>query len=150
MSNILQLASRRFYRPDEFAGKSGRAEFWLFCLINGLFMIGLKYLFDHYAPDQFEILATFALTCIVEIMLIYLVLADISVNLRRLHDAGYSAWWFIIVVMSRAINYIFMPIHSKMDSVIYVVLFLINFFYFIILFMPSDMSEPELATSQVS
>jgi uncharacterized membrane protein YhaH (DUF805 family) len=69
-----------------FKGRARRKEYWMFALINMLFVFVVAII------DYF--LGTFPI--IYCIYLLAIVIPSIAVSVRRLHDIGKSGWWFFI------------------------------------------------------
>ncbi|MEO2267933.1 DUF805 domain-containing protein [Pseudoalteromonas sp. YIC-656] len=75
-----------------FKGRARRTEFWMFILFYNLVLFGLMFIdmaLGTYDSQEgigdisaLYVLATFIPT--------------IAVNVRRLHDVGYSGWWFLL------------------------------------------------------
>ena len=90
---------------DEWAGKSSRSEFWLAFLANilvylafGIVVVGAAYL----DVVLFKDLAVFS-TIAMSLLLLYAVAAiipSISMLTRRMHDAGLSAWFWLLYLFS--------------------------------------------------
>ena len=76
---------RPLYRYAEFSGRSGRAEFWQFV---GLYAVALLLgiLIDLALGDRVPV-ATL-------LVIAGLIVPGWAVTFRRLHDRGYSGWWY--------------------------------------------------------
>ena len=75
-----------------FKGRARRSEFWMFMLIFLLIMISLGFIdvaLGMYSEKND--IGLFSGVFIVAILIQYL-----AVGIRRLHDTGRSAWWFLI------------------------------------------------------
>ena len=68
-----------------FSGRAQRMEFWMFTLINYVIMIGL-YIIDIVVGLGF-LGALYALAVL---------LPNIAVGVRRLHDTNRAGWWLLI------------------------------------------------------
>lgn len=73
-------------RYADFNGRSGRAEFWWFFLFYILVYVGFVVL--GLVVDIFAIIGALALLA--------LLLPNLAVSIRRLHDIGKSGWWVLI------------------------------------------------------
>ena len=91
-----------FVRYFEFGGRSSRMEFWLFTLFTLSVMTALFFtgggaaLLAEDAPDV--VFEEFALSISFWILLAFALFAlipNLSVSVRRFHDAGFSGWVFI-------------------------------------------------------
>ncbi|MCD7035381.1 DUF805 domain-containing protein [Metabacillus sp. GX 13764] len=69
-----------------FNGRARRKEFWMFTLVNAIFMIVLRIL-TMVAAVFFWINALYAL---------FILIPSIAVQVRRLHDVGKSGWWILL------------------------------------------------------
>lgn len=78
-----------------FGGRAQRKEYWIFLLVNILVMViltvieagmGLRDAKSGYGP--LSLLYSLAFLC-----------PGIGVTVRRLHDTGHSAWWFLIALV---------------------------------------------------
>ncbi len=72
-----------FSKYATFAGRARRTEYWYFALLNTIATIALAIAFgDESAPSL--------------IFSLVLLLPNIAVGTRRLHDIGRSGWWQLI------------------------------------------------------
>lgn len=80
-----------FRKYAQIAGRSRRAEYWMFVLINALVSIGLLFATGSFR-DEPSVVGSF----------VYLgytlatIVPGFAVTVRRLHDTGRSGWWFLI------------------------------------------------------
>lgn len=98
MSNLgfKESVVRTLKGVTDFYSCSSRSEYWyyqLFRVICAGIMFFLTLVFGPLLPEWlgkgvFFIIIIFAL---------YIVLADIPLSVRRLHDTGKSGWWYLIV-----------------------------------------------------
>ncbi len=75
-----------------FSGRSRRAEFWYFVLVNLLVSIGftiIDFAFGLTIISEDNGLTSFIYTLIA-------FLPSLAVSVRRLHDTGRSGWWILI------------------------------------------------------
>lgn len=79
--NILQRYFKAFENYFNVSGRASRADYWSFILVNLLITCILEF-----APDMVSTIYSL----IVFIPVITLVI-------RRLHDAGRSGWWWLLV-----------------------------------------------------
>ena len=77
----------------DFAGRATRKEFWLFVLFNALFSIALYWL----GGMDNAIGALFGM--IYWLYALALFLPSLAIAARRLHDAGFSAWWLLLLLV---------------------------------------------------
>lgn len=87
----------------EWAGTSSRSEYWLSYLMNWL--IGAFWVFLIIIVGfPIEVNALSPLTAILSVCFFIFMLATfvpmISMTVRRLHDAGLSAWWMLLLLLS--------------------------------------------------
>ena len=76
-------------RFTDFGGRSSRPAYWYFVLFNFLIMIGLMVV-GAVVPD---------LALLYSIYSLVLLVPGIAVSVRRLHDAGYSGWLFLLAII---------------------------------------------------
>ncbi len=69
----------------EFSGRATRSEFWWFVLAN--FIVGLLVGFVSGLVGTDALIILYALA---------IFLPSLAVAIRRLRDAGFSPWWFLI------------------------------------------------------
>ncbi len=89
-----------------FNGRSSRAEYWMFVILNTLIGLGLCVL---------------VINEIIGLTLIYVFAAlilvpTLSVTVRRLHDTNRSAWWLLlplIPVLGELVFLVFMILEGK-------------------------------------
>ena len=90
----------------EWAGTSSRSEYWWSVLVNFLVIIGWVFLVavagwqgGFYAPVHFVytpgVMVLFALMVVFSVAVI---IPALSMTVRRLHDAGLSAWWMMLLI----------------------------------------------------
>ena len=89
-----------FSKYARFAGRATRSEYWYFSLFNLLITAGLLLLGSLIANSG----GTLADTSIVAAFLLIIWWAAIfiptlAVSIRRLHDAGYSGWLYLLVLV---------------------------------------------------
>jgi uncharacterized membrane protein YhaH (DUF805 family) len=80
-----------FRKYAQIAGRSRRAEYWMFTLVNTIVMIALMVVsgsFDD-APSLGGSLLHLAYVAAT-------IIPGFTVTVRRLHDTGRSGWWFLI------------------------------------------------------
>lgn len=72
----------------EFSGRSNRKEFWMFVLVYVIIYIGLSVI------DGF--FGTILLSTLFSLLVL---VPNISITTRRLHDTGRSGWWQLIYLV---------------------------------------------------
>ena len=82
----------------EFGGRARRKEYWIFNLIHGVIIFGLK---------GFELLmGRFALDnriALIELLYVFATFVPlVAVSVRRLHDTNRSGWWFLMFLIPLA------------------------------------------------
>ncbi len=84
---------RAYQRFADFNGRASRAEYWLFFVSQGLVSIGLSVFGIVLAQaGPFDIL-------MLAIRLgvgVFMLIAGLSVTIRRLHDSNRSGWWLLL------------------------------------------------------
>ena len=80
-----------FRKYAQIAGRSRRAEYWMFVLVNALVSIGLLFATGSFRDEPS------ALGSIVYLgYTLATIVPGFTVTVRRLHDTGRSGWWFLI------------------------------------------------------
>ena len=74
----------------DFSGRARRREYWTFALVNGLIGVLLSILGLAFGEDSS------ASTIILAVFYLIILLPNLSVSVRRLHDIGKSGWWLFI------------------------------------------------------
>ncbi|WP_407542962.1 DUF805 domain-containing protein (plasmid) [Deinococcus radiomollis] len=89
-----------------FTGRSRRRDYWMFVLISTLISLGLQFVITLLGgnlldPTNTSSVSPFALvlTVIYGIYILATIVPNIAINVRRLHDVGYSGWVFLIVLI---------------------------------------------------
>ena len=84
------LALKRY---AEFDGRSRRMEYWMFFLFNFIISCVLT------AVDIFVLTPLIGLGVLSLIYSLGVLVPNIAVTVRRLHDTNRSGWWFLIVLI---------------------------------------------------
>lgn len=87
-------------RYADFAGRSGRREYWMFQLLLGVIFFVIMLVLvstggQQTLDDRFKTWAGFAL--------LPLIVPLIAVTVRRLHDLGLRGWWLVLFLVGGAI-----------------------------------------------
>lgn len=77
-----------FSKYADFSGRAGRAEFWWW------FLFGMVVQLAFYIP--FAITRNVALGLVYFLLAVALLLPNLAVCVRRLHDTGRIGWWILI------------------------------------------------------
>ncbi len=75
-----------FSRYAMFNGRAGRAEYWLFVLVNAVVQI---FLFALAQASAIFLILYFAFA-------VAILIPSLALGIRRLHDTGRSGWWLFI------------------------------------------------------
>lgn len=73
----------------DFAGRATRTEFWAFIILNTI--VGMVI-----SSIETYIFFSIAGGLISSVYWFFMVIPSLAVSVRRLHDIGYSGWWFCI------------------------------------------------------
>jgi uncharacterized membrane protein YhaH (DUF805 family) len=76
----------------DFNGRAGKAEFWMFTLINTIISV-ILYLIDG------EIMPGSNSHLLYTLYGLAVLVPSLAVSVRRLHDTGRSGWWILINVI---------------------------------------------------
>ncbi len=113
------LAYGAFWRRgfSEWAGTSSRSEYWWTYLVNCLLIFAWGFLGCMVAAMEYVLAGDFGVMTgmMLVIPIIYCfaaVVPAISMRVRRLHDAGLSAWWMMLYILCGV------PLLSIMVSVV--------------------------------
>ncbi len=95
ISNFKKCAFSKF---DDIKGRASRSEFWHFVLVAYVLSMALMVVvnFLNYNLGAFS-MATGLASFVVTIVQICLGVAAITTTVRRLHDVGVNAWFFLLV-----------------------------------------------------
>ena len=75
-----------FKKYAVFSGRAHRAEYWMFFLLNFIFLLVLHMIEGiSKGPGVFSVLYSLGV-----------LVPSIAVEVRRLHDTGRSGWWLLI------------------------------------------------------
>jgi uncharacterized membrane protein YhaH (DUF805 family) len=97
--------SRAFKKYATFAGRASRSEYWWWTLFTTVMFFGLgvpaAVIGVETSPDGGETPGLPAVPLLVAFMLFLLavLVPTIAVTVRRLHDAGYSGWLFLLTLI---------------------------------------------------
>lgn len=75
-----------WHRFADFSGRSQRAEFWTFTLVNWALLVVLGAIGGLFGGDGSLLTGLFSLLVLVP---------SLAVTARRLHDVGRSGWWML-------------------------------------------------------
>lgn len=89
-----------------FRGRSTRAEYWTFALVNfaiGIVLMGPTYaaLFTalaHHQPPP-ETTQSMVMGLVYDVFVLAQLIPSFAVQVRRLHDLDRSGWWLLIVLL---------------------------------------------------
>ena len=91
-----------------FSGRAARSEYWWFQLFYWIFIVVAAAVIFGLGGDEgagFNSLGTVALI-VFGIIFLGLIIPMLSVTVRRIHDLGYSGWWYLAYIILSAIPYI--------------------------------------------
>jgi hypothetical protein len=85
---------------SNFSGRARRKEYWMFILMNGIFSI-LAAVLDHLLGSTFNftfmgVQQTFPYGYIFIAYSLFILIPNLAVTVRRLHDTGKSGWFILI------------------------------------------------------
>lgn len=93
----------------DFSGRARRREYWTFALVNGLIALILLILGLAFGEDSP------ASNIMVTIFYLIMLVPNLSVSVRHLHDIGKSGWWLFIGFIP-LIGSLLLLVWSLMDS----------------------------------
>ncbi len=74
----------------DFAGRATRKQFWLFTLFNVIIAFVLSWL------GSMENTVGTIFTVLYVLYALALLLPNLAISIRRLHDIGRSGWWYLL------------------------------------------------------
>ncbi len=83
-----------FKKGLDFSGRARRQEFWMFALISGIISVTLTVI-----DGLIGTFSTLGIGMLSGIYILVAMLPGTAMGVRRLHDTGRSAWWFLIVLV---------------------------------------------------
>ena len=93
----------------DFSGRARRREYWTFALVNCLIALLLLILGLAFGEDSP------ASNIMVTIFYLIMLVPNLSVSVRRLHDIGKSGWWLFIGLIP-LVGSLLLLVWSLMDS----------------------------------
>ena len=93
----------------DFSGRARRREYWTFALVNCLIALLLLILGLAFGEDSP------ASNILVTIFYLIMLVPNLSVSVRRLHDIGKSGWWLFIGLVP-LVGSLLLLVWSFMDS----------------------------------
>ncbi len=102
---------KSLYEWITFRGRSSRAEFWYFHLcfviasipLIGIVAFAVYYLSGGTDGGTFSMIVQGA-GIVAMLLMLFLVIASVSVTIRRLHDRNLSGWWYAAFVAISAVQ----------------------------------------------
>jgi uncharacterized membrane protein YhaH (DUF805 family) len=85
---VIQWYTEVLKKYTVFNGRSGRAEFWYFTLVNFIVLLVLSII------GQF--IGRPIATGLIVLYELFILLPSIGVGIRRLHDSNKSGWWLLL------------------------------------------------------
>lgn len=88
-----------FKKMTDFKGRTSRKEYWIFYLINFLIfalicLVGVFLLYV--SPPEIQLNIAVLVFFVFFAYSAVLIIPSVSIAIRRLHDAGFSGWWFLV------------------------------------------------------
>lgn len=91
---FLEALTKRY---AQFSGRASKREFWGFMLFRMVAVVAISFVTVIMFEINESLGGIFSLLC--WLFAIALVIPDLSVGVRRLHDIGKSGWWYLISVI---------------------------------------------------
>lgn len=85
--NFAHIIKNYFVKSFDFTGRASRIEFWLIWLLEAILFIPILALLDN-TRDEFIFVG-----CVI---FIFLLIANFSLTIRRLHDTNRSGAWILL------------------------------------------------------
>ena len=93
--NFVQAIKSYFVRWNDFKGRSSRSEYWWANLFINIVNIVLTVLIPNLEPDDST--GLFLLALLKLGILLFMLVAALSLVSRRLHDVNRSGWWYLLI-----------------------------------------------------
>jgi len=93
--NFLEAVKSYFVRWNDFKGRSSRSEYWWGYLFSGIVNIVLNVLIPNLEPGDST--GLFLLSLLKLGILLFILVALLSLTARRLHDVNKSGWWYLLI-----------------------------------------------------
>lgn len=121
-TNMFQ-AYKAFWKRGftEWAGTSSRSEYWWTQLVNFILLLMFYFFFLFVWHLNYYNLLFFIVLILFLLYVFATVIPVLSLSVRRLHDAGQSAWWLLLILAS----FIPMPVLGIVASIVLFVLMLL-------------------------
>jgi uncharacterized membrane protein YhaH (DUF805 family) len=88
-----------FSKYAVFDGRATRSEYWFFSLFNFLTLIGLLAFGALISASSSSSDGTSFITFLMFVWVVGVLLPSLAVTIRRLHDAGYSGWLYLLTLV---------------------------------------------------
>jgi uncharacterized membrane protein YhaH (DUF805 family) len=110
--NMIEFYLNFWRRGLDFEGRSTRTEYWGMALIHFLFTIVMVTIvgisaYNHFVDmayvtsNQIEsFMNTHPITIVLLVYNLVAFIPSLSLVIRRLHDAGFSGWWYLLTLLS--------------------------------------------------
>ena len=97
----------------QFSGRATRSEYWYFVLFSIIIYI-IAMVIDGFLADL-----TGGILILTIIVMLGLLIPNIAVSIRRLHDIGKSGWWYLLsfVPLISLVLIVFFVMDSKEDNI---------------------------------
>ena len=92
--NFLEAVKSYFVRWNDFKGRSSRSEYWWGYLFSGIVNIVLNVLIPNLEPGDST--GLFLLALLKLGILLFILVALLSLTVRRFHDVNKSGWWYLL------------------------------------------------------
>ena len=93
--NFLEAVKSYFVRWNDFKGRSSRSEYWWAILFTNIVNIVLNVLLPNLEPGDST--GLFLLALLKLGILLFMLVAILSLVARRLHDVNKSGWWYLLI-----------------------------------------------------
>jgi uncharacterized membrane protein YhaH (DUF805 family) len=104
---FVPAVKRAFQKYATFSGRASRSEFWWWFLANAiigmiLYLLFLALAFSSGRPGEIAGIAWVPMVLLI-IYSLAVIVPNIAVTVRRLHDAGFSGWFYLFSVVGLGI-----------------------------------------------
>jgi len=88
-------------RYADFNGRATRSEYWYFVLFYFIISVILTLIDVYFINPQLDLSPEAAMqgSVLTSIFALAVLLPQIAVSIRRLHDTGRSGWWYLLILI---------------------------------------------------
>lgn len=105
--NMVGAVKNFFRKYFQFSGRASRSEYWwvqlaiaiLTIVLFAIYVLFYALIGSNGEPPSWALSLFFLYICVVPLIAVALMIPNISLTVRRLHDANYSGWLYLICLI---------------------------------------------------